>query len=48
MSMRDVEPSVDLVLRDRGIVPVSEVWEMPTKDDDEAPSEDGSDGEADE
>ena len=35
MSMRDVEPSVDLVLRDRGIVPVSEVWEMPTKDDEQ-------------
>ncbi|MDQ3094908.1 MAG: helicase, partial [Actinomycetota bacterium] len=34
MSMRDVEPSVDLVLRERGIAPVSDAWEMPTKGDD--------------
>jgi hypothetical protein len=34
MSMRDVEPSVDLVLRERGIAPVSDPWEMPTKDGD--------------
>jgi hypothetical protein len=33
MSMRDVEPAVNLVLRERGIAPVSDLWEMPTKDE---------------
>jgi len=33
MSMRDVEPSVDLVLRERGIAPVSDMWDMPARDE---------------
>ncbi len=33
MSMRDVEPSVNLLLRERGISSVSEPWEMPTPKD---------------
>jgi hypothetical protein len=31
MSMRDVEPPVSLVLRERGIVPVTDEWDMPAK-----------------
>ena len=36
MSMRDVEPSIHLVLRENGIASVSDLWEMPKRDDDAA------------
>jgi len=39
MSMRDVEPSIHLVLRENGIAAVSDLWEMPTRDDDAAADE---------
>jgi DNA-binding FrmR family transcriptional regulator len=42
MSMRDVEPPVSLVLRERGIVPVTDEWDMPTKHPE---AEDEPDGE---
>jgi hypothetical protein len=41
MSMRDVEPPVSLVLRERGIAPDTDEWEMPSKDRDADGAPDG-------